>query len=103
MEKENIGIREELPEKIKGMTYQQGLKLYKRKKQSLVADIILIILILALGLYIVFNVEAMKAANDPCGFCQDKTGRICAAPSEVSFNWGLESETNSETISVPNS
>lgn len=53
-------------------------KQIKLNRRKLVADIILIIIIVALAIYIITEIEAFKTlGKDVCKLCMEKTGSIC--------------------------
>lgn len=52
--------------------------LYKIKRRTLIADVILIILIAGLTIYAVMNIEHFKSIGaDVCRLCMEKTGANC--------------------------
>lgn len=63
----------------------QTEELLKKKIRSnqikIVADIFLIMILLAIGLYLYFNIEEFKTlGKDVCRLCEAKTGGFCSMP-----------------------
>ncbi|KKN40576.1 hypothetical protein LCGC14_0732120 [marine sediment metagenome] len=52
--------------------------LYRIKRRTFIADLILIAVIIALGIYAWFNIEHFKTIGaDVCKLCMEKTGATC--------------------------
>jgi hypothetical protein len=54
---------------------QRKIKLHK---YQIIADIVLVVVIIFIGLYIFNNIESLKVLNnDVCKLCMSKTGATC--------------------------
>jgi hypothetical protein len=47
------------------------------KRRTMILDIILIIVLLAIAFYAYTNIEYIKQVDNPCKICEDKTGGKC--------------------------
>lgn len=57
-------------------------QLYRIKRRTLIADIILIILISSLAVYLILNIEHFKTiGSDVCKLCMEKTKAVCFNPT----------------------
>lgn len=83
MENEGLQIGTTLPP----ITPEEYAKLMRRKKIALIADIILVVVLLAIGWYVYSNFEVYKALNgDVCRMCEEKTGGKCYSGAYISEN-----------------
>jgi hypothetical protein len=61
------------------LTTEELLKVHKRRRLNIITNVILIILILVISIYVIYNIELIKSANqDWCFLCMQKTGSICS-------------------------
>ena len=61
------------------LTREELLKVHHRRKINIATNIILIVVILLISAYVIYNIETVKAANqDWCLLCEAKTGAKCA-------------------------
>ena len=53
---------------------------------SIITNVILIVLLIAIGLYLFFNIDyAKQLILDPCKVCMEKTGSVCYYSSPISM------------------
>jgi len=60
------------------LTREEILKVHRRRKINIITNIILIVVILIISAYVIYNIEIIKSANkDWCKLCELKTGAKC--------------------------
>jgi hypothetical protein len=62
------------------LTREEILKVHNRRRINIITNIILIIVILGISFYVIYNIEIIKSANQNwCSLCELKTGARCIA------------------------
>lgn len=57
---------------------KEELIIHNRRKLNIITNIILIVVILVISVYVIYNIEIIKNANqDWCNLCELKTGAKC--------------------------
>jgi hypothetical protein len=60
------------------LTREELLKVHNRRRINIITNIILIIVILGISFYVIYNIEIIKLANSNwCSLCELKTGAKC--------------------------
>ena len=81
---------------MKDITPERLARLNKRK---ILADVILIIFVIGLGIYVIMNVEAVKQARyNPCYLCEQQEGAYCMIDGQPIIWEGEENKNRSIII-----